>query len=155
MHGTKEDSQKASSSWLDLCNNGDYNIPPTGLEFHNTQLLPNSANQQSATIKVAPISPQVPQTSREQELVDKPRQKEMVKCTNNPSNPIGSLPQSNSSAIGSQGNRGHKRPSYGDNVGNSSIHYYTGPHYSQLAAAASSNYNRNSRYSYYQQHHHT
>ena len=37
-----EHSQKSSSSWLDLCSNGDYSIPPTGLEFHNTQLLPPS-----------------------------------------------------------------------------------------------------------------
>ena len=150
MHGTKGDSQKSSSSWLDLCNNGDCNIPPTGLEFHNTQLLPNSPSQRSAAVD-APIPPQVPQNSREQELA---RQKEMMKCANNQSNPIGSsLPLNNPSVIGSQDSRGYKRPSY---CGNSSTHYYTGPHYSQLAAAASSNYNRNSsRYSYYQQHHHT
>ena len=146
MDGTKGDSQKSSSSWLDLCNNGDYNIPPTGLEFHNTQLLPNSPFQCSAAVGALP---QVPQNSREQELA---RQKEMVKCANNQSSPIGgSLPLNNSSIIGSQGSRGYKRPSYS---GNSSTHYYTGPHYSQLAAAASSNYNRNkSRYSY-QKHHH-
>ena len=67
MHGTKGDSQKSSmaSSWLDLCNNGDYNIPLTGLEFHNTQLLPNSPSQHPAAVD-APIPPQVPQSSCEQ-----------------------------------------------------------------------------------------
>ena len=149
MHGVKEDTQKSSSSWLDLCNNGDYSIPPTGLEFHNTQLLPGHVSQQSA----APFSSQTPQSPRTQEVVNKPGQKEMVKCSNNPIASIYSLPQSAPSMMGgAQGSRGHKRPTYDDN---SSTHYYTGPHYSHLAAAASSNYNRNSRYSYYQQHHHT
>ena len=114
---------------------------------HNCCLI---LGQHSAAVN-APIPPQVPQSSREQELA---RQKEMVKCANSQSSSIGSgLPLNSSSVIGSQDSRGYKRPSYS---GNSSTHYYTGPHYSQLAAAASSNYNRNSsRYSYYQQHHHT
>ena len=60
----KGGSQKTSSSSLDLCNNGDYNIPSTGLEFHNTQLLPNSPSQRSAAVD-APIPPQ---SSCEQEL---------------------------------------------------------------------------------------
>ena len=34
-------------------------IPPTGLEFHNTQLLPNSPSHHSAAVD-APIPPQVP-----------------------------------------------------------------------------------------------
>ena len=150
MHGTKEGSQKSSSSWLDLCSNGDYSIPPTGLEFHNTQLLPNSPSQHSAAVN-APVLSQVPQSTREQELA---RQKEMEKFANNQSSSIGSnVPLNKSSVIGSQDNRGYKRHSYS---GNSSTQYYTAPHYSQLAAAASSNYNRNTgRYSYYQQHHHT
>lgn len=145
MHGTKLESQKGSSSWLDLCNNGDYNIPPTGLEFHNKQLMSNSGHQQP---NVAPISPH---GSREQDTVNKPRQKEMFNCSNNPSSSIGSIPQS---GIGFQASKAHKRPTYSGNVSNSSTHYYTGPHYSQLATAASSNFNRNSsRYTYYQQHH--
>ena len=147
MHGTKEDAQKGSSSWKDLCSNGDCSIPPTGLEFHNTRLLPGPGRQQPA----APVSPHVPQNLREQEAVIKPRQKEMN--NNNPVGSIGSLPQYTSSVIGAQGSH-NKRPPYGGNVSNSTTHYYTGPHYSQLAAAAaSSNYNRNSRYPYYQQHH--
>ena len=150
MHGTKGDSQKSSSSWLDLCNNGNCSIPPTGLEFHNTQLLHNSTTLQPPNVNVAAVSHQVPPSPREQ-VVDKQRQKEMIKCSNNP---IGSLPQNNSLAIGAQASKGHKRPTYSGNISNSSAHYYTGPHYSQLAAAASSNYNRYSRYSYYQQHHH-
>ena len=150
MHGTKEDARKSSSSWQDLCNNGDCSIPPTGLEFHNKRLLPSPGSQQPA----APISPRIPQSPREQEMVNKPGQKEMIYCNNNnPIGSIGSLPQYTSSVIGTQGSRGHRRPySTSGNV-NSSTRYYTGPHYSQLAAAASSNYNRNSRYSYYQQHH--
>ena len=132
MHGTKGDSHKSSSSWLDLCNNSDYNILPTGLEFHNTQLLPNSPSQHSAAVD-APIPPQVLHSSREPELA---RQKEMVKCANNQSSSISGLPLNNSSVIGSQDSRGYKRHSYS---GNSSTHYCTGPYYSQLAAAASSN----------------
>ena len=112
MHGTKEGSQKSSSSWLDLCSNGDYSIPPTGLEFHNTQLLPNSPSQRSAAVNV-PVLSQVPQSTREQELV---RQKEMVKFTNNQSSSIGSnLPLNKSSVIGSQDSRGYKRHSYNGN----------------------------------------
>ena len=150
MHGTKEGSQKSSSSWLDLCSNGDYSIPPTGLEFHNTQLLLNFPSQHSAAVN-PPILSKVPQSTREQELA---RQKEMMKFANNQSSSVGSnLSLNKSSVIGSQDSRGYKRHSYS---GNSSTHYYTGPHYSQLAAAASSNYNRNTgRYFYYQQHHHT
>ena len=145
MHGTKEDAQKGSSSWQDVCNtNGDCSIPPTGLEFHNTRLLPSPGREQPT-----PISPHMPQSPREQEAVIKPRQKEMINCNkNNPVGSIGGLPQYTSSVIGS-----HKRPSYSGNVSNSSTHYYSGPHYSQLATAASSNYNTNTRYSYYQQHH--
>ena len=58
MQGTKS----SMSSWLDLCSNGDCNIPPSGLEFHNTQLLPDNASQQSATVNPA-TNPQ--QFSRE------------------------------------------------------------------------------------------
>lgn len=149
MHGTKEDLQKGSSSWQDLCNNGDCNIPPTGLEFHNTRLLPSPGRQQPAAL----ISSRIPHTPREQEAVIKPRQKEMINCSNsNPVGSIGSRPQYTSSVIGAQGSH-NKRPPFGGNVSNSTTHYYTGPHYSQLATAASSNYNRSSRYPYYQQHH--
>ena len=49
MQGTKS----SKSSWLDLCSNGDCNIPPSGLEFHNTQLLPENASQQSGTVNPA------------------------------------------------------------------------------------------------------
>ena len=144
MHGTKED-RKGSSSWRDLCNSGDYSIPPTGLEFHNTRLLPTPGSQKPG----APVSPRVPPNPKEQEVMSKPRQNETVKYRNNSisSNfPAHIIPP----VIDSQGSKGHKRL---HSVSNSLLHCYNaGPHYSQLAAAASSNYNRNS--SYYYQHHH-
>ena len=150
MHGTKED-RKGSSSWLDLCNNGDYSIPPTGLEFHNTQLLPTPGSQKPG----APVSPRVPPNPKEQEVMNKPRLNETVKCKNNPISSITNFPAHNiPPVVDSQGSKGHKRlPTHNDGVGNPSLHCYNaGPHYSQLAAAASSNYNRDSRY--YCQHHH-
>ena len=155
MHGTKEDLRKSSNSWLDLCNNGDYSIPPTGLEFHNTQLMPNPVCQQSSAINVLPISTQAPQplqNSREQHAINRSKHKEMD-FSNNQSSLIGGVPHNKPPVIGAQEKMGRaqKRPNYSGNV-TSSTHYYTGPHYSQLAAG---NYNRNCRYYNYQQQHHT
>lgn len=155
MHGTKKDLQKSSNSWLDLCNSSDYSIPPTGLEFHNMQLMSHPVCQQSTAINFTPISTQASQplhNSREQQTVNRSRHKEMD-YGNNQNSFIGSLPRNKSSAIGAQEKIGkaQKRLNYSGNVNNSSTHYYTGPHYSRLDATASGNYNRN----YYQQQHHT
>lgn len=129
MHGTKEGSQKSSNSWLDLCNNGDYSMPPTGLEFHNTQLLPNSPSQCSAAVSV-PNSLQCLKPPGYKNWQDRKRWWNVLTTK------VGSsVPLNKFSAIGSQDSRSYKRHSYS---GNSSTHYYTGSHYSQLAAAASS-----------------
>ena len=161
MQGTKS----SKSSWLDLCSNGDCNIPPSGLEFHNTQLLPDNASQQSATVNPEP-NPQTkfPQQlqgreTAEQSVVGKPKQNNIAKFTSgscvSQSNPLTTSVQDTSRHVGAS--KSHNKPNQGvTTIMNYSSHHYTGPHYSRLQAAASSSsgsYQRNSRHSNYHQHH--
>ncbi|XP_065902738.1 uncharacterized protein [Dysidea avara] len=162
MQGMKS----SKSSWLDLCSNGDSNIPPSGLEFHNTQLLPDNDSQQSATVNPAP-NPQAkfPQQLQgretvEQSAVGKPKQNNTAKFTSgscvSQSNPLTTTSvQDTSRHVGASKSRNKPNQSV-TTIMNYSSHHYTGPHYSRLQAAPSSSgsYQRNSRHSNYHQHHH-
>ena len=165
MQGTKS----SKSSWLDLCSNGDCNIPPSGLEFHNTQLLPDNASQQSATVNPA-TNPQAnfPQQLQrsgreavEQPAIGNPKQNNTANFTSgsSQSKPLTTTSvQDTSRHVGASKIR--KKPNQSVTTvmnTNYSSHHYTGPHYSRLQAAASSSgsYQRNSRYSNYQHHHNT
>jgi len=156
MQGTKS-SQNKSSSWLDLCNNGDCSIPPSGLEFHNTQLIPDDTSQQSTTAHPQAKFPQQLQDP----TVDKPKQNNVAKFTSDnsvsQSKPLTTASDYTSRHVGA--NKSRKKPNQTAVTTamytNYSSHHYTGPHYSRLQAAASSSasYQRNNRH--YNYHHNT
>ena len=141
-------SQNKSSSWLDLCSNRDCSIPPSGLEFHNTQLTLDDTSQQSATVHPpqAKFPQQLQGSSREaveQPVVDKPKQNNVAKFTSDnsvsQSKPLTTASDYTSRHVGA--NKSRKKPNQTAVTTamytNYSSHHCTGPHYSRLQAASS------------------